>query len=63
MPKRRYPVMVATRVTQKERAVLDAAARIEGVSVNDLLRRIVIPAVVERVATSAAEMKGQVQGQ
>jgi hypothetical protein len=55
--------MVATRVSEKERAVVDAAARIEGITVHELLRQIVIPAVAERVAISATEMQSQSRGQ
>jgi hypothetical protein len=59
MANRKHPVLVATRMTKRERALVGAPAELEGVSVKDLLRSIVLPVVAERVASSAAEMQGQ----
>lgn len=59
MANRKHPVLVATRTTKRERALIGAAAELEGISVKDLLRRIVLPVVAERVASCAAEFQGQ----
>ena len=56
---RKHPVLTATRFTHRERALVNLAAEIEGVTVKDLLRGIVLPAVAERVARSAEEMARQ----
>jgi hypothetical protein len=50
MATRRYPSLVATRVTKAERALIDAAAESRGVRVAELLRKIIIPAVGRMVA-------------
>ncbi len=55
MAKRKHPILIATRVTPRERALIDAAAGLDGVTVKDLLRRIVLPAAAERVARAAGE--------
>jgi uncharacterized protein (DUF1778 family) len=60
MANRKHPVLVATRMDKRERALLGAAAELEGVTVKDLIRQIVLPVVAQRVARSAAEL--QVQG-
>jgi len=57
MANRKHPVLVATRVTVGERAIIEAAAEMEGQSVSTLLRRIVLPAVGERVAREAATLR------
>lgn len=56
MPNRRHPVVVAARLTERERALIGAAAELEGVTIHDLLRRIVLPAAALRVAASAQEI-------
>lgn len=48
--------VVAARVSETERALLRAAASVEGVPVATLLRRIVLPAVAERVTRTAQEV-------
>jgi hypothetical protein len=56
MPKRKRPVLVATRVTSRERAAIDAAAELADVPVSTLLRIIILPAVAQRLSESAAEL-------
>jgi len=55
---RKHAVLTATRLTERERALVDMAAKMEGVTVKDLIRGIVLPAVSERVASAAAEIGG-----
>ena len=59
---RRRPVLTAMRLTEAERVMVDTAADLDRATVNDLLRRIVIPAVCERVSRSAVELGGQKVG-
>ena len=56
MAKRIHPVVVATRVTQGERVLIDTAAAAEGVAVATLIRRIVVPEVCRRVSLSAMQV-------
>ncbi len=56
---RRKPVLTAMRLTKAERVLVDTAAELDRATVNDLLRRIVLPAVCERVTRSAMELQGQ----
>ena len=49
MANRRYPVVVATRVTTSERALIDAAAAMDGLPISELVRNAVLPAVRERL--------------
>lgn len=56
MAKRRHPVLVATRVTKGERAIIDAAASICGMPVSQMVREIVLPEVSRRVQATAAEV-------
>lgn len=58
MPIRRRPYLVATRVTRAERVMIEAVAETQGVTVTELLREIVLPAVGERVAAQANELRG-----
>lgn len=53
--KRRRPVVLSTRITDRERALVDAAAALEGVPVSSLVRTIIVPAARQRVANAAAE--------
>lgn len=52
--KRNNPILVATRVTLRQRAVIDAAAAAEGVSISELLREIIVPAAAARLTASVA---------
>lgn len=51
---RRYSKVVAARFTSPERHLIGAAAEAEGVTVSTFLRRIVLPAVREKVGTVLA---------
>ncbi len=62
MANRRHPLMVATRVTRTERALIDAAAEAKGVTVTEFLRDIVLPAVGREVAAHAAALRGSGAG-
>lgn len=42
-------VTTSTRLTPPERARVDALARLEGMGVSELIRRLVMPAVAERL--------------
>jgi uncharacterized protein (DUF1778 family) len=59
MANRRHPILVATRVTARERALIDAAAKVECVSVNDLLRAIVLPEVGRRLAKQVSSLEAE----
>lgn len=59
MSNRRRPFIVSTRTTRAEKALIRAVADAEGVSVCDLLHRILLPAVAERVTRQAAEIGGK----
>ncbi len=59
MVKREHPVLVATRMTPRERKMVGVAAALEGVTVKDLLRNIVLPVVAARVARSGVELQEQ----
>ena len=50
--RRRRPELVATRVTQAEKAWIEALARTEGVSITALVYDMVMPEVKERLARS-----------
>lgn len=54
--------MVATRVTKTERALVDAAADLGGVTVGDLVRGILLPEVARRVTKSAREVSAGTTG-
>lgn len=45
MARRTKPILVATRVTEEERALIDMAARIAGLTITELLRRIILPEI------------------
>ena len=62
MANRQHPLMVATRVTPIERAMIDAAAEARGVSVTALLRGIVLPAVGREVEAHAATLTERGKG-
>ena len=42
---RRYPVLVGARFTEKEKAALGVAATMDTITLNELVRRAVLPAV------------------
>lgn len=50
MSNRSRPMVVSTRTTKAEKALIRAAAEAAGVSVADLLHGIVLPTVARRVA-------------
>lgn len=50
MPGIKRPVVVSTRTTRAERALIQAAAEEESVTVAELLHRILVPAVRDRLA-------------
>ena len=57
--KRRNPILVATRVTRRDRAKINAAARAEGLTVTGLLRRIVLTAVNSPAGDDASALDPQ----
>lgn len=58
MEQQKPSVLVATRVTPRERKMVGVAAALEGVSIDRLLRQIVLPVVADRVARSGVELQG-----
>ena len=56
MTQQKPSVLVATRMTPRERKMVGVAAALEGVSIDRLVRQIVLPAVAERVARSGMEL-------
>ena len=48
------PVVVATRVNREERVLLEAAAALDEISVCKFIYRVVMPAVLKRVAPTLA---------
>ncbi|MFC1791914.1 hypothetical protein ACFL0I_05595 [Gemmatimonadota bacterium] len=63
MAERRFPVLTATRFTEAERALIDAVARVEGVTVTTLLRRMVLPQVRDRLLLTLDQPQGGQGGQ
>jgi NifB/MoaA-like Fe-S oxidoreductase len=57
MARRRFPVLVATRVTEKERAMIGAAAEAEGLTIGGLVRKLLLPGVARLVAQAASELQ------
>ena len=53
-------VVVATRVSTEQRALLEAAAALEDVSVCEFVYRVVLPAVHERLSSLKASRSPQV---
>lgn len=49
---RRFPVLLATRVTKRERALVDACAEMTGMNVTRLIRSILMPEVARRLTNS-----------
>lgn len=47
---RTFPVFTATRLTEEQRATVDFAARLEGTTITDFLRRAALREARERVA-------------
>jgi hypothetical protein len=58
MTRRERPEVVSTRVVARERALIRALAEAEGVSVCEVLHRVLIPAVRERLAALAGAEQG-----
>jgi uncharacterized protein (DUF1778 family) len=58
MVQRERPVVVSTRVTARERALIAALAEAEGKTVSDMLNRLIMPAVCSRLAEVAREGAG-----
>jgi uncharacterized protein (DUF1778 family) len=56
MAKRTHEVLTATRLSPAERRTLEAAAALEGVTITELMRRIVLPAVGRRLVEAAADL-------
>ena len=61
MAQQKTSVLVATRMTPRERKIVGVAAALEGLSIDRLLRTIVLPAVSERVARSGVDLGGNDQ--
>ena len=59
MAQQKPSVLVATRMTPRERKMVGVVAALEGVSIDRLLRTIVLPVVAERVARSGMELGEQ----
>jgi hypothetical protein len=55
MAKRERPVVVSTRVTPRERSLIAAIAQAEGISICEVLHRMVMPAVRERITELLAQ--------
>ena len=62
MAQHKPSVLVATRMTPRERKMVGVVAALEGMTIDRLLRTIVIPVVAERAARSGVELGGQEQG-
>lgn len=58
MAQHEHSILVATKMTPRERKMVGVAAALEGVTVKDLLRTIVLPVVAERVARSGVDLSG-----
>jgi uncharacterized protein (DUF1778 family) len=56
MASRRSSVVIGTRVTEREGALIKAAATAEGVNVSQFVRDVIVPAVGERLARGAREL-------
>lgn len=59
MATRRYPILTATRFDRRERALIDAVAASEGVTVTELLRRLILPQVGAMLRDSANDLDTQ----
>ncbi len=59
MAEHKHSVLVATRMTPRERKMVGVAAALDGLTVKDLLRQIVLPVVAARVARSGVELQEQ----
>lgn len=55
MANRRRPELVATRVTEDEKVMVETEARFEGVTISDLVHGIVMPEVRQRLARRLRE--------
>ena len=58
MAEQKPSVLVATRMTPRERKMVGVAAALEGISIDRLLRTIVLPVISERVARSGVDLSG-----
>jgi hypothetical protein len=54
MSKREKPIVISTRATKAERALIRAIAEEEGVSVSEAIYRLLMPAVRQRIAATVA---------
>ena len=61
MGRRQKPVVVSTRVHPHERALISALSEAEGVSICEALRRVLLPAVRQRLTELAAEPESVVK--
>lgn len=59
MAQQKPSILVATRMNPRERKMVGVAAALEGVTIDRLVRQIVLPVVEERVARSGVVMQGQ----
>ncbi len=59
MSNRARPLVVSTRTTRAEKALIRVAAEAAGMSVSDLVHGIVLPAVTARVSRSVEEFERQ----
>jgi hypothetical protein len=62
MVNRRHPAMVAARLTNTEKALVDAAAEARGQTVQALIRELVLPVVGRELAEHAAALSGPAAG-
>jgi hypothetical protein len=58
VPLRRRPHLVAVRMNDRERALVDAVSEAEGEAVSDLLRAILIPVLTRRRGGSRQPIHG-----
>ncbi len=58
MERRKRRFLTAMRLDHQQKAMVDVVAEIEGVSVDELLRSIVIPAIAERLSERVTEIGG-----
>jgi uncharacterized protein (DUF1778 family) len=55
----RKPEVLSFRVSRQESALIEAAAAKDGVSISELLRRLIVPAVYQRMAALLHEHTGR----
>ena len=61
MAKRSRPFTVATRVDARESRLIEAASRLEGQTVSDMIRDAVLPHARERLAQAAVGEETEVE--